>query len=222
MATLIKENNETRSMKKRIFTTFSAILALTSALIFRQMTALGESEKPVFNSVEQYRSVVDSPGGLLAYTTNIAQTIEGLASDLDSGDEVFSTITFSEPLSPSKVQQIIDSYSIYVQTTHIRTVEPNGLRGTLFVNTAATNKIFDEEILSQIEESSGASFVGIIELVADVPVSQLLPLNSNDAIYLVDPSADSNLVDNPTEDYMPGLFWELESESLAPNLNLGI
>ena len=209
-------------MNRILFTAFSTTLITVSLLAFQQMTAFSEPEEQVFNSVERYRSVVDNPGGLLAYKTGIVQTLESIVTNLDSSESVFSTITFAEPLDPSKVQQIIDDYDIDVQATHIRTIEPSGLRGTLFIDTAATNKIFDEEILSQIEESSDASFVGIIELVAEVPASQILALNLDNATYLVDPSADSNLVNNPTEDYMPGLFWELESAGLVPNLNIGI
>lgn len=208
-------------MNAKLGLIFGVAFLTTSVIASQRLIAVGETQKQLFDPIERYRlEVVNNSSGLVGYKTDVSQVLGELVNSLDDDARIFSTITFSEALSPLKVQQLVSSYGLDVKHTHIRTLEPNGLRGTLFINTAATGEIISEEVIGQIEENSNASFVGVIELVAEVPAAQAIALNLDGSVYLVDPSADSRLVENPTEDYMPGLFWQLEEKGIIPQLGI--
>lgn len=208
-------------MRIKLITAFCTTFILASALVSQQLKAEGESQKPLFNSIERYRQeVVNNQGGLTGYKIDTTKTLEALVNSLDSDQKVFSTITFSQPLSESQVQRLVSNYDLDVKHTITRTKNSSGRRGTLFVNTERSGNLLNADALKQIGENPNSSFVGIIELVAEVPATKALALNLDDNVYLVDPSADSKLVENPTNDYMPGLFWRLEDEGSVPPLGI--
>lgn len=209
-------------MIKRIFAILSAFLLTSVAASFQQFSAQGETEKPIFSPLERHRNeIADNPGGISAYKADVVQLLQSLVSQLGDDETVFSTITFTEPLSEAEVQQLISQYDLDVVYTLARTLDVDSLRGTLFVDTASSSELLNQEVIRQIEEGAGSRFVGIVELVAEVPSDKAIALNLESSVYLVDPSADSHLVQNPTNDYMPGLAWRLE-EQTDIELNLGI
>lgn len=201
-------------MSRTAFIALSTVLTMLSTIAFPQRFAFGETVNLEFDAVGHYRfEVLGNPGGLPAYKAETTQLLESLTSSLEADENVLATITFSKSLDVSEVEEIVDRYDLDVEVTHITLIQPYTRIGTHFSTMLVFDAITDEASQEAIEFSE-SSVVGVSELVANVPASQTLALNSDDRVYLVDPSADSRLVDNPNNDYMQGLFWELEGDSL--------
>lgn len=97
---------------KTIFAILSVLLVSSVAASFQPFSAQEETEKPIFSPLERHRNeIADNPGGISAYKTDVVQLLKSLVSQLDGDETVFSTITFTEPLSETEVQQLV-SHSV--------------------------------------------------------------------------------------------------------------
>lgn len=197
-------------MKRKLIAIIPAILLSSAFFLSRAVEVRSQqTEKPVFDSISRYKDeVVENPLGLIGYQTEITRTLQSLVDSLDGSEEVFSTLTFVEPLPGDAVRSLIDQYNLTPTYVISRTMGDDGMVGTSFAIVGSDGEITHPEIVSQLEES-GHRYLGIVELVAEVPASRLLALNLDRNVYLVDPSADDSLVQNPSRDYMMGLSWEL-------------
>ncbi|MFC4767846.1 hypothetical protein, partial [Effusibacillus consociatus] len=144
--------------------------------------------------------------------------LDKLSIEVGSQEEVFVTITFAKPIDDTKLNKFIQDYKLNVKHAIVRSTEKGtNLRGTLLMKPEASGT-FEKQSMDEIHQlltGNQATFKGFIELVATVPNSQLKALTADQLVFLADPSADDHFVSNAKNEYMPGVFWNLEDTNMV-------
>lgn len=196
--------------KKAISITLGAMLlsgSLFSGLVY------AKQQKPLdpIDRISQLKNSED----ILNYKKEIEQINKELAEQVslrsNSGDDVKITLTFSQFITESQLKEIVEKYDIKPKMVAARFNQDDGKKGTYFV---AFEKAEEKEI-NRVAEKNEATFEGYIELVGDIPREQIDMLSSEEEVFLVDPTADKSLSENPKEKYAPGLFWKIEKHELV-------
>lgn len=176
--------------------------------------AVTDSKKPKFDLLDSYEKIEKSKQGLLKYKEEAKSKISKVKSEASPQEDILVTITFSKPLNEAQVAKLSNDYQLQVSQAIGRAVEEDGQRASFGIVPTSTNLV-DKEMLKAIFSDKKAEIKGFIELVANVPSSNLQSLANEPNVFLVDPSADESLTLNPDKDTMPGVYWNLEDFNMV-------
>lgn len=173
--------------------------------------------KPNFNPVAEYENKIKkSKNGLLSYKAENKKKLDKLNAEVDLEQEVFITITFNKPLNKAQVTKLANDYELKIRSSIARVKGENGLRGTMISNVPTEDGLINEETTNLSMSQNNSEFKGFIEVVGTIPNKNLQALASLESfVFLVDPSADTNLVLNTKKRHMPGVFWLLEDNNMV-------
>lgn len=193
-------------------------IGLTATII--TLGALGASlvatnaANPRFDALDEYKKIEKTKQGLLKYKKETQSKIGKLKSETSPQEDILVTITFSKPFNEAQVVKLSNDYQLKINQVIGRAVEENGLRAS-FGLMPTSNGIIDKKTLDVMMNDKKAEVKGFIELVANVPSSNLQTLSDDPKVFSVDPSADESLATNPGKDTIPGVFWDLESNDMV-------
>jgi hypothetical protein len=171
------------------------------------------TQKPKFNPFQAVEKV-RTKDGLLNYKKENDGKLNNLKNQLAQEESVFVTITLTKTFNQNELEKFITDYNLKVQHVIARDIEKStGLRGTSIMSPNKDGKISYDKLHEMINRND-AVFKGFIEIVADVPVAKLQSLETDKSVFLVDPSGDPHLVENPKKKYMHGVFWDLENKNM--------
>ena len=162
--------------------------------------------------------ITETEKGLFYYKKVATATLDDLKTHLNKEEMIYVTITLNRPISLEEYKTFIEKNDINARMSIFRMVEKSGLRGTGTLPGGFDGDFNEEYIqkhLSDMEKRLDSSFKGIIEIVGYVKVKNVDGLKQDPQIFLIDPSLDPHIVPNRTEDYMPGVYWELEKYNIV-------
>lgn len=117
-----------------------------------------------------------------------------------------AAVTFSNTLSISEAETIIEENEIPAHAVYLRFVEPDGTIGTGYQLLKDNNEIDTTYI--EMTEDQGIDFVGVISMEALVTPQQYQALSSEEKVYIVN-------LGEADESYPEDYFWNLEKFSLT-------
>lgn len=123
---------------------------------------------------------------------------------------VLSTITLSEPVPTEQTLELIDTYRL--DPSFVYSFADAG-DGTVATRAAPVDSGTLQERLRSFERPSprGERFLGVVSMVAMVPVDQVGALQRDKRVFLVDLQADENFTpeNRGNREYVHHLAWEI-------------
>ncbi len=193
------------------------VVGIAAVIGVASVTTNAQVLKPNFNAVAEYENKIKkSKKELLLYKAENKKKLDKLNAEVDPEQEVFVTITFNKPLTKAQVTKLANDYDLKIRSSIARVKGENGLRGTIISNVSTGDDFINEETTNLSMSQTNSEFKGFIEVVGTIPNKNLQELASLESfVFLVDPSADTNLVLNTNKRHMPGVFWLLEDNNMV-------
>lgn len=207
---MVRGVNKVDIKKKTLLVGLSLVVVLGIGIV--SSDAYGQ--KPTFNALAAYEKIEQTEAGLMKYKSDNKGKLGKISSENAAKDEILVTVTFSKYLSEGQVVRLTNDYNLRLDHITARAIEGDtGLRATMQLS-PTKGCIYDKATFDDMVSGHKASFKGFIEAVAYVPNEKLRDLASDNRIFLVDPSADNSIIENPESKHMPGIFWQLEDFDL--------
>lgn len=193
------------------------VVGTVALLGVASVTTNAQISRPNFNPVAEYENKIKkSNNGLLSYKAENKKKLDKLSAEVVPEQEVFVTITFNKPLNKAQVTKLANDYDLKIRSSIARVKGENGLRGTMISNVSIEDGLINEETTNLSMSQNNSEFKGFIEVVGTITNKNLQALASLESfVFLVDPSADTNLVSNTKKRHMPGVFWLLEDNNMV-------
>lgn len=186
------------------------VLAVVMALGVGVFSTNAANTTPKFNALASYEEIGKTKEDILGYKMANNNKIDKLNKEVAAENKIRVTITLAKHLNESQLSKLVKDHGLDVHHVIVRAIEGGtGLRSTMSL-APTKDQVYDKEALKDMLDSHDATLKGFIEIVAYVPNGNLQKLKNDRLVFLVDPSADRNLTQNPEGDFMPGLFWTLE------------
>ncbi|MGM0882157.1 MAG: hypothetical protein ACQEXQ_14105 [Bacillota bacterium] len=200
-------------MKRNKFAILLTLIAVTAGITaFWSSNTNAESKPPLFNPAALYKQAGESQADLLNFK-NMIKGKFGQLNGVNPEEDIFVTVTLNRPISASELKTIVEKHGLVVNQIYGRAIESSGVRATLMV-TPENGQFFNSETLDRMMNSNNAEFKGFIEIIANVKNKNLESLADDSLVFLVDPSADELLSQNPKKNPAYGAFWKLEDNKM--------
>ena len=156
------------------------------------------------------------------YISDSERLVETLIAE--NAEDIKVTITFSERLSFSEIEDYLYKHSIVPEMLELRGFTPNGERVTIATRVDKGLSSTESIIMSMAEES-GFDVAGIISLNGVVDAVDIYDLRNDSRTYFVDTSAEqasislmakSSSSNTTSATYPKSLAWELEDLGMIP------
>jgi len=198
-----------------------AILAsITATVSIAQNSELNRSETAEQLFMGSYDKMIDSKSEILQYKKQVNKKNNRIEISVNPNERILVTVTLSKPLSEKAVQNLSEKYSLEVKQAKSRLKESDGEKSTLGSQPRSKDDLVSDMAVEHLTKMEGHVYVGIIELVGNMPANKIQPLSSSKLTFLVDPSADNYFTSsNPENDQVPGFYWSLENYNMVPKAN---